>query len=247
MVKHALGRWCGLARENVRWPPNSVGFVLWGNSFRAILALTKVPSPQPKKEVLDSSNSVPIILSNGLSPLVEVSVFYFIWKLTGNVPTGHIKPALIGDSERLWNLHSTHGIFKMLWETLWDLKGVYFGENYRRQPAWVGSLSPSQEVFSGEMDGGNPSFPSTTSLVPLSHKAVPSGRAVITHFTALILITANVNIRIININAQNNAVICNYRVALIFLPSPPFASFYPPPPSSPHFNVIMRSSYFELI
>lgn len=92
----------------------------------------------------------------------------------------------------------------------------------------IRSLSPSQEVFSGEMDGGNPSFPSTTSLVPLSHKAVPSGHAVITHFTALILITANVNIRIININAQNNAVICNYRVALIFLPSPPFASFCPP-------------------
>lgn len=95
------------------------------------------------------------------------------------------------------------------------------------------SLSPSQEVFSGEMDGGNPSFPSTTSLVPLSHKAVPSGHAVITHFTALILITANVNIRIININAQNNAVICNYRVALIFPPSLPFPSFCPPPLLSP--------------
>lgn len=95
------------------------------------------------------------------------------------------------------------------------------------------SLSPSQEVFSGEMDGGNPSFPSTTSLVPLSHKAVPSGHAVITHFTALILITGNVNIRIININAQNNAVICNYRVALIFLPSPPVPSFCPPPPPLP--------------
>lgn len=94
----------------------------------------------------------------------------------------------------------------------------------------IRSLGPSQEVFSGEMDGGNPSFPSTTSLVPLSRKAVPSGPAVITHFTALILITANVNIRIININAQNNAVICNYRVALIFLPSPPFAFYAPPSP-----------------
>lgn len=81
-------------------------------------------------------------------------------------------------------------------------------------------LSPSQEVFTGEMDGGYPSLPSTTSLVPLTHKAVPSGHAVITHFTALILITANVNMRIININAQNNAVICNYRVALIFFPYP---------------------------
>lgn len=82
------------------------------------------------------------------------------------------------------------------------------------------TVCPSQEVFTGEMDGGNPSLSSTTSLVPLTHKAVPSGHAVITHFTALILITANVNMRIININAQNNAVICNYRVALIFLPSP---------------------------
>lgn len=112
------------------------------------------------------------------------------------------------------------------------------------------SLSPSQEVFSGEMDGGNPSLPSTTSLVPLSHKAVPSGHAVITHFTALILITANVNIRIININAQNNAVICNYLVALIFFfhSFPPFVSlFFSSPSSSPHFNVIMGSSYFELI
>lgn len=71
-------------------------------------------------------------------------------------------------------------------------------------------LGPSQEVFSGEMDGGNPSFPSTTSLVPLSHKAIPSGHTVITHFAALILIMANVNIHIINISAQNNAVICNY-------------------------------------
>lgn len=69
------------------------------------------------------------------------------------------------------------------------------------------------------MDGGNPSLSSATSLVPLTHKAVPSGHAVITHFIALILITANVNMRIININAQNNAVICNYRVALISLPS----------------------------
>lgn len=109
-------------------------------------------------------------------------------------------------------------------------------------------LSPSQEVFSGEMDGGNPSFPSTTSLVPLSHKAVPSGHAVIIHFRALILIAANVNIRIININAQNNAVICNYRVALIFLPSPHFAPFFFSLPSSPpHFNVITGSSYVELI
>lgn len=129
-----------------------------------------------------------------------------------------------------------------------------------------GSLSPWQEVFGGEMDGGNPSFPSTTSLVPLSHKAVPSGRAVITHFTALILITANVNIRIININAQNNAVICNYRVALIFLPSPPphrhfsrcssssnllspsvLLRRHPPPPSSPGFNVITPPFHSELI
>lgn len=105
------------------------------------------------------------------------------------------------------------------------------------------TVGPSQEVFSGETDGGHPSLPSTTSLVPLTHKAVPSGHAVITHFTALILITANVNMRIININAQNNAVICNYRVALIFLP-------YPLPPpflSSPCLDVIMRSSYFELI
>lgn len=89
----------------------------------------------------------------------------------------------------------------------------------RRQSVRVGASVPGRKC-SGEMDGGNPSLPSTTSLVPLSHKAVPSGRAVITHFTALILITANVNIRIININAQNNAVICNYRVALIFISSP---------------------------
>lgn len=90
-------------------------------------------------------------------------------------------------------------------------------------------LSPLQEVFSGEMDGGNPSLALTPSLVPLSHKAVPSGYAVITHFTALILITANVNMRIININAQNNAVICNYRVALIFPPPLPFLPFFLPP------------------
>lgn len=92
---------------------------------------------------------------------------------------------------------------------------------------WIGPPSLSQEAFSGEMDGGNPSFPSTTSLVPLSHKAVPSGHTIITHFTALILITANVNIRIININAQNNAVICNYRVALIFVPLYPYRLFFP--------------------
>lgn len=101
------------------------------------------------------------------------------------------------------------------------------------------------------MDGGNPSFPSTTSLVPLSHKAVPSGHAVITHFTALILITANVNIRIININAQNNAVICNYRVALIFLPSPPFPSFCPPPLLSPlqcnHAIVLLWTDLIRLL
>lgn len=143
-------------------------------------------------------------------------------------------------------------------------------ENKRVMPAELqatvganGSLSLRQEVLGGEMDGGNPSFPSTTSLVPLSHKAVPSGHAVITHFTALILITANVNIRIININAQNNAVICNYRVALIFLPSPPphyhffrcSSSSNPlspsvlllPPPSSPGFNVIMPPFHSELI
>lgn len=127
-----------------------------------------------------------------------------------------------------------------------------------------GSLSPWQEVFGGEMDGGNPSFPSTTSLVPLSHKAIPSGRTVITHFTALILIMANVNIRIININAQNNAVICNYRVALIFLPfQPPHHLFpplllilapalplSPPPPpcpSTPGSNVITPPFHSELI
>lgn len=100
--------------------------------------------------------------------------------------------------------------------------------HYRQQ--WVDqSPSISQEAFSEEMDGGNPSFPSTTSLVPLSHKAVPPGHAVITHFTALILITANVNIRIININAQNKAIICNYCVALIFSPlSPHFTSFSQP-------------------
>lgn len=101
------------------------------------------------------------------------------------------------------------------------------------------------------MDGGNPSFPSTTSLVPLSHKAVPSGHAVITHFRALILITANVNIRIININAQNNAVICNYRVALIFLPSPLFASFFPPLLFSPlqcnHGIVLLGTDLIRLL
>lgn len=115
---------------------------------------------------------------------------------------------------------------------MWDKKWVLYGV-LQTTVSENRSLSPSQEAFSGEMDGGNPSSPSTTSLVPRSHKAVPSGHAVITHFTALILITANVNIRIININAQNNAVICNYRVALIFLPSPPFASFCPPLLSSP--------------
>lgn len=145
--------------------------------------------------------------------------------------------------------HPSHAVLTLLLNagTLAQTKEK---ENKRVLPAELqatvgasGSLSPQQEVVGGEMDGGNPSFPSTTSLVPLSHKAVPSGRAVITHFTALILITANVNIRIININAQNNAVICNYRVALIFLPSPPptppFLSAaprprtcFPPPPSS---------------
>lgn len=96
----------------------------------------------------------------------------------------------------------------------------------RRQLMLAGASGPRQEVLCAEMDGGNPSLPSTTSLVPLSHKAVPSGHAVITHFIALILIMANVNIRIINIHAQNNAVICNYRVALIFiLSSPPYHHF----------------------
>lgn len=85
---------------------------------------------------------------------------------------------------------------------------IVFWRWYRRPS--VRFLGPLLEVLGGEMDGGNPFLPSTTSLVPLSHKAVPSGCAVITHFTALILITENVNIRIININAQNNAVICNY-------------------------------------
>lgn len=129
---------------------------------------------------------------------------------------------------------STDRIFSMFWEKVLENKLVLYGV-LQTTDSVSRPLRRSQEVFSGEMDGGNPSFPSTTSLVPLSHKAVPSDHSVITHFTALILITANVNIRIININAQNNAVICNYRVALIFLPSPPFASFclpFPPLPTS---------------
>jgi len=70
-------------------------------------------------------------------------------------------------------------------------------------------------AFYMEINDGTLCEASTTLLTTL-HKCDSSTGAVITHFTTLILILRNVNIHIININAENNVVICNYRLALIF-------------------------------
>lgn len=100
--------------------------------------------------------------------------------------------------------------------TMHCLSGVQYHVRYRqagiscRAPCMAGT----PEGFCMEMDKGNP-WQGSTSPLSLLHKCVSSGAAVITHFTTLILIIWNVDIHIININAENNFVICNYRVALI--------------------------------
>lgn len=71
------------------------------------------------------------------------------------------------------------------------------------------------EAFYVEINDGTLCEASTT-LLTMLHKCDSSTGAVITHFTTLILIMWNVNIHIIDINAENNVVICNYRLALIF-------------------------------